>query len=158
MICVPYYVADSSIPGAGKGLFADATIPAGRVLTAPTAIHETVPLAEILEDDAHPHADSSIRWFEEHCTISPEWPDECYINHSFSPNAQWHLGFVLALREIRPGEEILVDYRHLIGPGVEMPFRDALTQRPIVGYSWEESLYQSAGAVFELAKAKVAAA
>jgi len=158
MICVPYYVADSSIPGAGKGLFAAEPIVAGRMITAPTHINETVPLTEILEDDAHPHADSSIRWFEDHCTISPEWPDECYINHSFVPNAQWHLGFVIALHDIARGQEIVVDYRHLIGPGVEMPFRDAVTQQPIVGYTWEESLFHSAGAVYELAKSKVVTA
>ena len=88
----------------------------------------------------HPQADSSIRWFEDHCTVSPEWPDDCYVNHSFEPNGLWHLGFIFALRPIAPGEEICVDYRHIIGPDVEMPFVDALTQAPIIGLSWEDSL------------------
>ena len=158
MLCVPYHVDQSTIPGAGKGLFASSPIQPGRVIIAPTQIQETVPLQEILDDPDHPQADSSIRWFEDHCTVSPDWPDDCYVNHSFDPNGLWHLGFIFALRPIAPGEEITVDYRHIIGPGVEMPFIDAVTQRPIVGFSWEDSLVQSSEAMLKLAKLRQALA
>lgn len=154
MLCVSYYVADSTIPGAGKGLFANDTIAAGTVIIAPTDINQTVPLQEILDDPEHPHADSSIRWFEEHCTVSPEWPDDCYVNHSFEPNGLWHLGFIFAERTIHAGEEICVDYRHLIGPQVEMPFLDAVTQTPIIGFQWEDSLAQSTETLLRLARLK----
>lgn len=152
MLCVDYYVADSTIPGAGKGLFAAAPIAAGTVIIAPTGIDETLPLQLLLDD--HPQADSSIRWFEEHCTISPEWPDDCYVNHAFEPNGLWHLGFVFANREIEAGEEICVDYRHLIGPDVEMPFLDAITHTPIIGLSWEDSLAQTTESLLGLARLK----
>ena len=154
MLCVDYYVADSTIPGAGKGLFARQRIAPGTVIIAPTAIHETVPLGEIIDTPDHPHADSSIRWFEEHCTVSPEWPDDCYVNHSFTANGLWHLGFIFAQRQIEPGEEICVDYRHLIGPGIEMPFLDALSGRPIIGLSWEDSLAQTTETLLALARAR----
>ena len=88
--------------------------------------------------------ESSVRWFEDYFSLTPEWSDECYVNHSFSPNAQWHLGFIFALREIVTGEEITMDYRYVIGSGEEMPFKDSVTGREIVGLSWEECLRGSA--------------
>ena len=152
MLCVPYEIKDSLVPGAGKGLFSQAAIEAGRVITAPTAIDRTIPFQELEQDDDHPHADCSIRWFEDHCTIAPDWPDECYVNHSFTPNGLWHLGFIFALRAIEPGEEITVDYRFLVGPGIRMPFLDSLTGQPIIGFSWEESLLRSSEAVYQVAR------
>lgn len=152
MITVRYRVADSTIPGAGKGLFVAEAVPTGRVLVAPSHINATVPLAELLADDNHPLADSSIRWFEDYCTVSPDWPDECYINHAFDANGLWHLGFVFAARDIAAGEELCVDYRHLIGPGVQMPFRDARTGQAIIGHAWGESLRLTSQALCALAQ------
>ena len=54
---------------------------------------------------------STVRWFEDRFTTTPEWPDECYVNHSFAPNGVWHLGFIFAARELEPGEELTYDYR-----------------------------------------------
>lgn len=159
MLCIEYRVGPSLIPGAGQGLFLTRAVTAGKVLIAPSHIDATVPLNEILEHPNHPCADSSIRWFEDHCTVSPDWPDECYVNHSFSPNGLWHLGFIFALRDLAPGEEITVDYRHLIGPDVEMPWVDAHTGRAIVGFDWQQSLALSTTSllrVLETAKEAIA--
>ncbi len=38
------------------------------------------------------------------------------------------------------GEELTIDYRHLLAPGQEETFRDARTGHPIVGLNWRESL------------------
>ena len=152
MICVPYHVNPSLIPGAGSGLFTSAPVGAGRVIIAPSHINQTIRLQELTDDPDHPCADSSVRWFEDHCTISPDWPDECYVNHAFEPTGLWHLGFTFALRDLDAGEEITVDYRHLLGPDIELPFLDALTQQAIVGYSWQEQLLRSSEALLELAR------
>lgn len=144
MITVRYRIASSTIAGAGQGLFVDEHVRKGRVIVAPSHIDGTLSLQQLLEDEHHPHADSSIRWFEDHCTISPDWPDECYVNHSFKPNGLWHLGFIFAARDIAAAEEICVDYRHLIGAGVTLPFIDAETGQAITGYSWPHSLHLSA--------------
>jgi hypothetical protein len=152
MICIPYHVADSLIPLAGKGLFSAKSVAAGKVIIAPTHINETITLQELTSIPDHPHADSSIRWFEDHCTVSPDWPDECYVNHSFSPSALWHLGFIFALRPLAAGEEITVDYRHLLGPNVELAFLDSITQQAIIGFSWGEKLLRSSEQMYELAK------
>ncbi len=152
LITIKYRVGPSRVPHAGQGLFVEENVPAGRVLIAPTHATLTVRLAEIFSPTPHPHAESSVVWFEDHCVVSPDYPDDFFINHSFSPNAVWHLGFVFALREIHPDEELLLDYRHLIAPGVVLDFRDSTTGEEIIGYSWQESLQITARQVLTLAE------
>jgi hypothetical protein len=141
MILPRYRIAASTIPGAGQGLFLDEPVSRGRILIAPDAIPRTWTWAEIA---ARPDADallpSTIRWFEDRYTVTPEWPDECYVNHAFEPTGIWHLGFVFAASDLPAGTEITVDYRHLLGEGQREAFDDARTGAPIVGLSWGESL------------------
>jgi len=140
MICVPYSIAASRIPGAGKGLFLAEAVKKGKILTAPTEIDRTYPLDQIASDPDEHATDSSVRWFEDHCTLSPDWPDECYINHSFSPSGLWHLGFIFALDDLPVGTELTIDYGHIIAPGVNLPWPDSETGKKIIGYAWRESL------------------
>jgi hypothetical protein len=144
MILPRYRVDASRIPAAGKGLFLEEAVAAGRLVTAPDDIRKVYKWNDVL---AQPDADrllaATVRWFEDRYTISPEWPDECYINHSFTPNGLWHLGFVFALADLAPGTEITVDYRHLLAPGQREDFDDATTGKPIVGFDWHESLAAS---------------
>ena len=144
MILPAYRVAASTIPGAGKGVFLDQPVARGRILVAPDAIPRVHRWEEVLAmPDPEAAMAASVRWFEDRYTVSPEWPDECYLNHSFDANGLWHLGFVFAARDLAAGEEITVDYRHLLGDGQEEVFRDALTGQAIVGWSWQESLARS---------------
>lgn len=144
MILPRYRVADSLIPGAGKGLFLDEFVARGRLITAPDAIPEVFRFDEIEQrPDAAQLLPATVRWFEDRYTVTPEWPDECYINHAFDPTGLWHLGFVFALRDLEPGTEVTVDYRHLLAPGQREDFPDASTGADIVGFSWEESLRTS---------------
>lgn len=145
MILPRYRVKASTLPGAGKGLFADEPIAKGRVIIAPDNIHSVWPEAKLRSFAADSiEVESSVRWFEDQFSLTPEWSDECYVNHSFTPNALWHLGFIFALRNIAAGEEVLMDYQHVIGSGEVMPFVDSLTGRAIVGLPWPEALRQSA--------------
>ena len=151
MILPRYHVAASSIPGAGRGLFLDEPVAAGRVITAPDAIERTFRHADIsASPELRAQFHASARWFEDRYTISPDWPDECYINHSFTPNGLWHLGFVFALAELPAGTEITVDYRHLLPPGEAEDFVDAATGETITGLSWSDSLAGSTRALAEL--------
>jgi len=151
MILPRYHIASSLISGAGKGLFLDELVARGRLITAPDDIRKVYKWNEI---EALPNARellaATVRWFEDRYTVTPEWPDECYINHSFAPNGLWHLGFVFALRDLQPGEEITVDYRHLLAPGQEEDFTDATTGERIVGYTWAQSLALSTAQLHEL--------
>ncbi|MGQ0529188.1 MAG: hypothetical protein ACT4PG_05070 [Panacagrimonas sp.] len=145
MILPRYRIADSQIPLAGKGLFVDEAVSRGRVLLAPDNIHTVWPEAKLRTypaDSVEVH--SSVRWFEDRFSLTPEWSDECYVNHSYTPTALWHLGFVFALAELTPGTEVTMDYRYVIGDGEQMPFCDSLTGRPIVGLPWHEVVHQTA--------------
>lgn len=141
MILPRYRIAASSIPGAGNGLFLEEPLAQGRVAIAPDGIGPTYAFADLLSDPARAALlYTSVRWFEERYTLSPDWPDECYVNHSFEPTGIWLLGFIFAARDLAAGDELTVDYRHLLAPGQEETFRDARTGQPIVGYAWKESL------------------
>jgi hypothetical protein len=96
-----------------------------------------------LSSDLH----AAARWFEDRYTVSPEWPDECYVNHSFEPTGIWHLGFIFAAKDLVQGTEITVDYRHLLAPGQDESFHDAATGEKITGLSWPESLALSTRAL-----------
>ncbi|HTV85693.1 MAG TPA: SET domain-containing protein [Dyella sp.] len=136
---VPRYRIDASrINGAGKGLFLEEPVGAGRIIIAPDAIDKTYGLAQLLAQPSLMYA--SARWFEDRYTISTDWPDECFVNHSFEPSGLWHLGFVFAPRELPAGTEVTVDYRHLLPPGHAEDFIDTATGEKIVGLSWYESL------------------
>jgi hypothetical protein len=149
---VPRYRIDASrIPGAGKGLFVDEPVLRGAVIVAPDNVHTVWPeerLRQLPPDSKE--VESSVRWFEHWFSLTPEWSDECYVNHSFAPTALWHLGFIFALGDLAPGTEVTMDYRYVIGDGERMPFADAETGREIVGLPWPEALTASARTLVEL--------
>ncbi len=151
MILPRYHISPSSIAGAGQGVILDETVEAGRILVAPDAIGRTWTFEEILSmPDAQAMLPATVRWFEDRYTISADWPDECYVNHSFSPTGLWHLGFIFASTRLQAGTEITVDYRHLLAPGQEEDFHDAESGQPIVGFTWKESLRASSQALLGL--------
>lgn len=144
MIVPSYRVAPSLIPGAGQGVFVQEPVARGRVLVAPDAIPRVYRWDEVLAlPEPQTALAASVRWFEDRFTVSADWPDECYVNHSFEPAGLWHLGFIFAARDLGAGDEITVDYRHLLGEGQAEEFHDASTGAPIVGWSWHESLSRS---------------
>ena len=141
MIIPRYHIGPSRISGAGKGVFLEEAVVQGRVIIAPDAIAQVRSFTEIA---AAPNAadllPATVRWFEDAYTVTPDWPDECYVNHAFAPTGLWHLGFVFAAADLDAGAEITVDYRHLLAPGQEEAFLDATSGERIVGFKWDESL------------------
>ena len=148
MIIPSYHIGPSRIAGAGKGLFLDEPVARGRVLVAPDAIPRVHTMAEIERmPGAAELLPATVRWFENAFTVTPEWPDECYVNHAFAPTGLWQLGFIFAVDDLAAGTELTVDYRHLLAPGQEEEFRDAVSGERIVGFSWKESLGTSTRAL-----------
>lgn len=141
---VPAYEIKVATHAHGKGVFLTQAAKRGQVLVAPDAINRVYNQAE---RDAlvpgSPEDEASVRWFEGFHTVSTDWPDECYINHSFRPSGLWHLGFVFALRDMQAGDEVTVDYRFAIGDNEKMPFLDNETGGAIIGYTWAENLRRS---------------
>ncbi len=145
MIVPRYHIAASQIPGAGQGLYLDEAVARGRVIIAPDGVHTVWPEAKLRTFAADSReVESSVRWFEDHFSLTPEWSDECYVNHSYVPKALWHLGFIFALQDLDAGVEVTMDYRYVIGAGERLPFVDAETGREIVGLPWAECLRGSA--------------
>jgi hypothetical protein len=141
MIVPRYRVAPSLIPGAGKGLFLDERVAAGSVIIAPDKVHTLMHERDLRRYPENSiEVESSVRWFEDWFSLTPEWSDECYVNHSFTPSGLWHLGFIFALRDLDADAEVTVDYRLVIGSGERLPFNDATTGEAIVGYAWREAL------------------
>ena len=148
MIIPRYHIGPSHIAGAGKGLFLDEPVARGRVIVAPDAISRVHSFEEIERmPDAAELLPATVRWFENAYTVTPEWPDECYVNHAFAPSGLWHLGFIFAGDDLAIGTELTVDYRHLLAPGQEEEFCDSASGERIVGFSWEESLGASTRAL-----------
>lgn len=151
MILPRYRIAPSRIPGAGQGLYLEEPVARGRIVVAPDAIPATFGWDEVrAQPDPSAAMAAAVRWFEDRYTISLDWPDECFLNHSFEPNGLWHLGFVFAARDLDAGEELTIDYRHLLPEGEPEAFRDAATGREIIGFSWAESLASSSRALAAL--------
>ncbi len=97
----------------GLGVFAKATIPKGTTLFVCGG-----PILTLEDEDHLPPecVDMPIEiseWF----SMGPRTPEEIplmpqhYVNHSCDPNAGWHGQlFLVAMRDIRAGEEICYDY------------------------------------------------
>lgn len=153
MILPRYRIEPSRIPGAGKGLFLDEPVARGRVIVAPDSIHTVWPESKLRQFPADSiEVESSVRWFEDQYSLTPEWSDECYVNHSFTPTALWHLGFIFALADLPADSEVTMDYRYVIGDGERMPFTDGVTGHEIVGLLWKQALAEGARQLVELTR------
>ncbi|MCA9509065.1 MAG: SET domain-containing protein [Myxococcota bacterium] len=151
MIAAKYEVAPSRVPGAGLGLFVAEPVAAGAVVVVPDGIEQTFSLEELVAHPAGERAQAAaVRWYEGRYSVTLDWPDECYMNHSFEPTGLWHLGFVFATRDLAAGDELTLDYRHLLAPGEREPFVDAATGRAIEGFPWRESLRRSSATLVRL--------
>jgi SET domain-containing protein len=110
-----FKVRDSGIAGIGKGLFAATTIYRGDTIGPYTGVIITDAQAE-----TEPWVDSHyLLWVCKDTNIVAEGElagYTRYINHSDRPNARfvvstrWKKARVEALKRIRPGEEVFLDY------------------------------------------------
>lgn len=143
MIVLRYQI-QAATEASGKGVFLLEPAQRGQILVAPDKIDRIYSQSERdAFPDGSPEDTAAARWFESYHTASVDWPDDCYVNHSFEPTGLWHLGFVFANRDLPAGAEITVDYRFVVGDHERLPFRDAATGREIVGLPWSENLRQS---------------
>lgn len=151
MIVPRYSVRPSLIPGAGKGLFLEQALPRGAVIIAPDRVHTLWPESRLREYAADSiEVQSSVRWFENWFSLTPEWSDECFVNHAAQPTGLWHLGFIFAAADLASGTEVTADYRFLLGSGESSGFRDSVTGEEIIGLPWHENLRRSAESLLQL--------
>jgi len=152
MIIPKYTIQPSKILNAGQGLYLTQPVKKGSIIVAPDKINRVFTSAEITKQFPTGSIEhrSSVRWFENYCTITPDWSDECYINHSFNPTGLWHLGFTFAIDDLPSGVEVTVDYRLLLSENEIAEFNDAQTGQAIIGLSWQENLRQSTTTLYHL--------
>jgi hypothetical protein len=152
-VIVPKYEIRAARHAEGKGVFLLQPVKRGQVLVAPDAINKVYDAAQRAAlVPGSPEDEACVRWFETYHTVSTDWPDDCYVNHSFSPSGLWHLGFIFATRDLAVGDEVTADYRFLIDDNEIMPFKDAETGREIIGYTWQENLRLSTEQLLALLK------
>ena len=156
MLRFKYLIQDSTLPGAGKGLFTEQNLKRGSLIIFPNQEHQLFDRAQWKNLPANSiEAISAIRWFEDIFSVDPEWSPESHLNHSFTPNAVWHLGFVFALRDIQVGEEIFINYGLLLDEDETLDFKDSMTGREIKGLPYEVAIGLSATQVAALFKESV---
>jgi SET domain-containing protein len=110
-----FSVQPSTIEKAGMGLFSKVPINKGDTIG-----HYTGFVISDEEAELEPHCDSHyILWVCRDCNIVGEGPKASYtrfINHAPKPNAEfivstrWKKARIAAIKPIKPGEEIFLDY------------------------------------------------
>ncbi len=144
-------IRESLIPMAGKGLFTEEFLKRGRVIIFPNQTHRTFSTHEFKKFGPESmEYISGIRWFEDCYSCDPEWSEESHLNHSFTPNCLWHLGFVFPLYDILPGEELTINYQYLLDENSTMDFIDALTGREIRGLHFNEKMSETSQALLKI--------
>lgn len=144
MLNFKFSIQDSMIPMAGKGLFSQEFLRKGKVIIFPNQEHKIYTVEEFKKFDAKSmEYISGIRWFEDCYSCDPEWSEESHLNHSFTPNCVWHLGFVFPLRDILPGEELTINYQYLLDSDSTMDFNDAITGREIRGLKFSDKMSET---------------
>jgi len=76
-------------------------------------------------------------------------PGSC-INHSDSPALLYHCGISFAQRDLKPGDELTIDYRLLPAEDGEQGFCDVATGRLPRGLKPRESLPRAARRLVEI--------
>ena len=127
------------------GLFARAAIPAGTIVSRlggrlVTASELREILAAAAQRAGQPYVDTITVAEDLHLVLPPGQPNH-YGNHSCDPNL-WHTGAytLTARRDIRPGEEVTVDYAtQTVAPAFQMPCRCGapLCRLLITGNDWQ---------------------
>lgn len=137
----------STIPGAGDGLFALEPAETGRWLGIGFPDEDLMCTAE--EVLRIPAEQRRYAWRHvEHVCFSGVSHDRdaiAYANHDDDPNVHWHLGCLIARRDIAIGDELTIDYRPLFDPSWSEPLHLASgTEITMTGISWRDALLESA--------------
>jgi hypothetical protein len=133
----------STVPGVGLGLFALEEVDKGRFVgmdfpdpSAAYSAREVLELSPELRKYCWRHV--------EHLCFAGTPPIASdHLNHSFTPNLLWHLGYYFTLVQIAVGDELFIDYRFLIDPAWSHRVNDRASGRPVEGMEWRDAIVRS---------------
>jgi hypothetical protein len=131
----------------GKALFAAEAIRRGMIVCSFTLGSEVTTEEEYVHavaEGRQPVMRTGTRYAGRYFTFGNVDALYNFINHSFTPTLLCHCGLVLALRDLKPGDELTLDYRTLIDTTDVGIYNDAVTGREIRGLSARETLMKTA--------------
>lgn len=145
-------VRPSSLPGAGRGIFALDSAPAGAFLGMDFCNPKRITPEDQVLDLPPEIRMYSWRQIEHVCfAANPDHRAAAdLMNHSFEPNIHWHLGHYFAAKEIQKDDELLLDYRHLLSPLWNNRLKDAATGQPVNGWEWRDAILDSCRTMIEI--------
>jgi len=138
----------------GKGLFPVEDVKHGTIVCSFTTDAKVITerqYVEAIEKNEYLVVRTGTRYVGKYFAYT-EQPDTDlnFFNHSFEPNLLCHCGVVIALRDVRVGEEFTIDYRTLIDETDIGVYNDAQSGRPIKGFSARETLLRTTRQMLEL--------
>jgi len=138
----------------GKGLFPLQDVRRGTIVcsfTTDAKVIEEGRYLEAIEKNECLIVRTGTRYVGKYFTHTQDPDTELnFFNHSFEPNLLCHCGVVIAMRDIRAGEEFTIDYRTLIDDTDVGVYNDAKSGEAIKGFSARETLLRTTRQMLDL--------
>ena len=131
----------------GKALFAAEPVRRGTIVcsfTLGSGVTTEQEYVRAVAENRQPVTRTGTRYAGKYFTFGNEDAPYNFVNHSFNPTLLCHCGVVVALRDVKAGEELTLDYRTLIDTTDVGIYNDAVTGREIRGLSAKETLLKTA--------------
>lgn len=135
---------DSAI--AGRGLFVEQAVSKGTVVSLHAA--DSV----VLTEQEYQHEQrignelairTGIRWVGPYFLCAKEARPEAFINHSKDPSLLYHCGISFARRDLKPGDELTIDYSLFLAAEDVESFRDSAEEASVTGLPPKDALASS---------------
>lgn len=144
MLLVKAVTRESEI--AGKGLFVEEAVRKGTVVSLHAAD------ATVLTEQEYQHEQrignelvirTGIRWVGPYFLYAQEERPEAFINHSTDPSLLYHCGISFARRDLKPGDELTVDYSLFLAEDDVEGFHDSAEETQVTGLPPRDALISS---------------
>ena len=93
---------------------------------------------------------SAIRWVDKYFLYGDYIGSEEYINHSYEPSMLYHCGICIAARDMKPGDELTVNYQYFLAENDLSSFSDHKTGKLVDGLPPKIALLKSAQELVKL--------
>jgi len=144
MLTVPTEIKDSLI--ANKGVFSILEIPKGKIVGLLPYQAKLISRRGYQKGQAEGDnliIMTGVRWIGDYFIVGDEITNEEYINHSEKPNLLYHCGILIALRDIKPYEELTVNYQYFLAEIDYCRFIDNVSNKEVDGLTGIDSLKNS---------------
>lgn len=151
MLFVDAEVRESRI--AGSGLFLRSSVKKGAVVSIHGVDAKLVTQAEYQEEQRKGNdlaVRSGVRWVGRYFLYAKAMPVESYINHSDDPTLLYHCAISFARTDMKPGDELTIDYRTFLAEDDVEGFEDMATGRMLFGLPPKEALLKSSTELVKL--------